>query len=210
MSTATIQSRSERELLYRATRRPAFVQVPPMSIAVVDGAGDPNTCQEFAEAIQALFSVSYTLKFGLKKETGLTYRMSPLEALWWAEDSPELPIARKDAWRWSALIAQPGEVTEDWFDRACTDAGKKRQLPALERIQLRQFQEGLAAQVMHVGPYADEAPTIAALHAFIEEHGYTFDGRQQKHHEIYLGDPRRCAPEKLRTIIRQPVVAASA
>lgn len=208
MVATTLSSHSERELLYRATRRPAFVQVPEMAFVLVDGAGDPNTSQEFTDAIQVLYSVSYTLKFGLKKETGLVYRVGPVEALWWAEDSAELPIGRKEDWHWTALIAQPDEVTEDRFDRACAEAGRRRELPALRRIRLDRFEEGLAAQVMHVGPYAAEAPTIAALHAFIDAHGYAFDGRRQKHHEIYLGDPRRSAPEKLRTIIRQPVVAA--
>ena len=208
MSTTTFKNHSDREQLYRATRRPAFVQVPEMAFVLVHGAGDPNTSQEFAEAIQVLYSVSYTLKFGLKKETSLVYRVGPLEALWWAGDSAEPPTGSKEDWHWTALIAQPDEVTQDWFDRARAEAGRKRELPALRRIRLDRFEEGLAAQVMHVGPYAAEAPTIAALHAFIGEHGYTFDGRRDRHHEIYLGDPRRSAPEKLRTIIRQPVVAA--
>jgi len=208
MSATTFESHSEREQLYRATRQPEFVQVPEMAFVLVDGAGDPNTSKAFTDAIQALYSVSYTLKFDLKKATGLVYRVGPIEALWWAEDSAELPIGRKDDWHWTALIAQPDEVTKDRFDHACTDAGRKRELPALRRIRLDRFEEGFAAQIMHIGPYAAEAPTIAKLHAFIGEHGYTFDGRQQKHHEIYVGDPRRSAPEKLRTIIRQPVVAA--
>jgi hypothetical protein len=207
-TTTATTTTAVRERLLKASPRPAFVQVPDMAFAQVSGAGDPNTSQAFADAIQALYSVSYTLRFGLKRETGLVYRVGPLEALWWADDSADLPLARKEDWHWTVLVAQPDEVTPEWFDRACREAGAKRDLPALDRIRLGRFEEGLAAQVLHVGPYATEEPTIVALHAFIAEHGCTFDGRLQKHHEIYLGDPRRCAPERLRTIIRQPVVGS--
>lgn len=208
--TTAVPSRSAdvRASLLKASPRPAFVQVPDLGFAQVSGAGDPNTSQEFADAIQALYAVSYTLRFGLKRETGLVYRVGPLEALWWADDAAELPLASKDDWSWTLMIAQPDEVTPEWFDRARDEAGGKRELPALRRVCLERFEEGLAAQVLHVGPYAAEEPTIAALHAFIAEHGCTFDGRLHKHHEIYLGDPRRCAPERLRTIIRQPVVGS--
>lgn len=188
-----------------ASRSPELVRVPELAFLMIDGHGDPNTSTEYREAIQALYTVSYTLKFGLKKELGLTYRVGPLEGLWWADDMTLFEIGRKADWHWTAMIAQPDAVTAEWFERVRNEIRDKKQVPALERAGLERFEEGIAAQVLYLGPYSDEGPTIARLHRFIHELGYTFDGRHQKHHEIYLGDPRRSAPEKLRTIIRQPI-----
>jgi hypothetical protein len=193
------------ERLYQASRAPEIVRVPELTFVMVDGHGDPNTSVEYREAIQALYGLSYTLKFSLKKELALTYRVGPLEGLWWADDMAEFSIGRKADWHWTAMIAQPDVVTPERFDRAREEVARKKALPGLERARLERFAEGLAGQVMYVGPYSDEGPTIEQLHRFIRELGYTFDGRRQRHHELYLGDPRRSAPEKLRTIIRQPV-----
>ena len=171
---------------------------------MIDGQGDPNTSPGYADAIQALYSLSYTLKFALKRELGLQYRVGPLEGLWWSEDMAEFSEDRKDDWSWIMMIAQPDEVTPDRFDVARTDVGHKKDLPALPRARLQRFEEGTAAQILYVGPFSGEGPTIRRLHAFIKERGHTFDGIHQKHHEIYLSDPRRSAPERWRTIIRQP------
>jgi hypothetical protein len=172
---------------------------------MVDGAGDPNTAVAYREAVEALYSVAYTLKFAIKREMGRDFRVMPLEGLWWADDLSDFMSGRKDAWRWTALIAQPDVVTAGHVDEAVRQLARKKELPALSRLRLEPFTEGLAAQLLYLGPYADEAPAIARLHAFIREQGYEFDGHTQKHHEIYLSDPRRTAPEKLKTIIRQPV-----
>jgi hypothetical protein len=193
------------ERLYDASRSPELVRVPPLTFVMIDGRGDPNTSAEYRDALEALYGLSYTLKFGIQKELGLTYRVGPLEGLWWGDDTTDFPGGRKAGWRWTAMIAQPAVVTPERFARARDDVGRKKSLASLERVRLDRFDEGLAAQVLYLGPYSDEGPTIAALHAFIHEHGYTFDGRLQRHHELYLGDPRRSAPEKLRTIIRQPI-----
>jgi hypothetical protein len=175
-----------------------------MGFVMIDGHGDPNTSSEYAEAIQALYSLSYTLKFALKTEFGLKFRVAPLEGLWWADDMAEFSQERKGDWSWTMMIAQPDEATPERFKVARMDVASKRDLPALRKSRLERFEEGPCAQVLYIGPFNDEGPTIARLHAFIRERGYSFEGSRQKHHEIYLSDPRRSAPEKWRTIIRQP------
>jgi hypothetical protein len=195
--------------LYEASRTPELVLVPKLTFLMVDGSGDPNTSPAYRDAIQALYGLSYTLHFALKKELGVDERVGPLEGLWWSDDMADFPGERKGDWSWTAMIAQPDAVTPEWFERARADVRRKKgPSAALEHARLETFEERLAAQVLYLGPYSDEGPTIVHLHEFIHELGYTFDGRREKHHEIYLGDPRRSAPEKLRTIIRQPVAAA--
>ncbi len=198
---------NDRELLYKASaREPAIVRVPEMGFVMIDGRGDPNTSPAYVDAIQALYSLSYMLKFALKRELGLQHRVSPLEGLWWGDDMTDFSEDRKGDWNWTAMIAQPDEVTPDRFELARTDVGDKKDLPALPSARLQRFEEGSAAQILYVGPYSGEGPTIRRLHAFINERGHAFDGIHQKHHEIYLSDPRRSAPAKWRTIIRQPFV----
>jgi hypothetical protein len=196
---------SERERLYKASAgKPEIVLVPEMSFVMIDGHGDPNTSQDYEDAIEALYTLSYTLKFALKKEQGLQFRVGPLEGLWWAEDMAAFDLERKGDWNWTMMIAQPDAVTLDRFEVARAEARRKKQLPAIARARLERFEEGACAQILHVGPFRAEGPTILKLHAFIQEHGHSFDGNLQKHHEIYLSDPRRSAPEKWKTIIRQP------
>ncbi len=200
--TAVLSSRER--LLRPPVAEPEIVDVPEIGFVMVDGTGDPNCAPEYRDAIQALYSVSYTLRFSLKRAGVSDERVAPLEGLWWAEDMSSFRAGRKGTWRWTAMIAQPDAVIPERFEAAREDVARRHDLPALERCRLERFAEGRCAQIMHVGPYAAEGPTIERLHRFIEDHGYRFDGRVQKHHEIYLGDPRRTAPERLRTIIRQP------
>jgi hypothetical protein len=191
--------------LYRASSRgPEVVRVPELGFLMIDGQGDPNTSAGYKEALQALFGLSYTLKFAIKKELGLAYRVGPPEGLWWSDDMTAFQFDDKADWRWTMMIAQPDHVTPERFAHAREDLGRKKELAALESVRLERWAEGLCGQLMYVGPYSSEGPTIARLHTFIRESGGSFDGRRQKHHEIYLGDPRRAAPEKLRTIVRQP------
>jgi hypothetical protein len=205
MMTSTLFK--ERELLYKVSaREPVIVRVPEMGFVMIDGQGDPNTSPGYADAIQALYSLSYTLKFALKRELGLQYRVGPLEGLWWSEDMAEFSEDQKGNWSWIMMIAQPDEVTPDRFDLARTDVGHKKDLPALPRARLQRFEEGTSAQILYIGPFSGEGPTIRRLHGFIKEQGHSFDGIHQKHHEIYLSDPRRSAPERWKTIIRQPFV----
>jgi hypothetical protein len=189
--------------LYKARREPTLVEVPEFPFLMIDGHGDPNFSAEYAQAVEALFTLSYTLKFALKREPhNLDYRVMPLEGLWWIPEMSQFAEAPKSAWDWTMMIRQPEEVDERLLEEGVEKAITKKSLPAARVARLERFDEGLAAQIMHVGPYADEAPTIERLHAFIAEHEYA---RAGKHHEIYLGDPRRAAPDKLKTIIRQPV-----
>jgi hypothetical protein len=194
-----------REQLYKAATDPRLVVVPPMAFLMVDGSGDPATDPEYPDAVAALYALSYALKFALKKAAGLDYRVAPLEGLWWADDMREFAAGRKGDWRWTMMIAQPEAVTPALIDAIRVEVPRKKALPALSRVRLESFAEGWAAQILHRGPYVDEGPTIERLHRFIREQGYTFDGRWQKHHEIYLSDPTRTAPERLKTILRQPV-----
>lgn len=205
MTTPTL---TERERLYKAARKePALVQVPEIAYIMIDGHGDPNTSQEYKQAIEALYALSYGLKFALKKEEGVEYRVGPLEGLWWAEDMTAFTVDRKSDWRWTMMIAQPDAVTSEHVDRIRDDVARKKDLPALAKARLERYEEGLCAQILHVGPFSAEGPTIAALHAFIRAEGCTFDTPACKHHEIYLSDVRRAAPEKWKTVIRQPVDA---
>ena len=180
----------------------SVVDVPAMTFIMIDGHGNPNTSVEYAESLQALYTAAYTLKFKIKKELAVDYQVMASEGLWWMDDMREFSAARKDDWKWTMMIMQPEIVTAQLFAQALEDALKKKGLPALARLRLERFHEGLAMQIMYFGPYADEGPTITRMHQSIEENGHVLFG---KHHEIYLGDPRRTAPEKLRTVIRQPM-----
>ncbi|HEX6326139.1 MAG TPA: GyrI-like domain-containing protein [Jiangellaceae bacterium] len=191
--------------LYRATTKPQLVQVPALRFLCLDGHGDPNTSQAYAAAVQALYSVSYAAKFAVKKAGGPEFKVSPLEGLWWAADMSTFLTGDKSEWDWTMMIRQPDAVTGDLVARLADKVAANKSMPVAKELQLISFEEGAAAQVLHVGPYDTEGPTIARLHEFIQSHGFTLDGR---HHEIYLGDPRRSAPERLRTIIRQPYAAA--
>ncbi|MHB8241491.1 MAG: GyrI-like domain-containing protein [Solirubrobacteraceae bacterium] len=172
---------------------------------MIDGHGDPNTAAEFSEAIEALYTISYTAKFAVKHGGGVNFAVMPLEGLFWASDMSAFETDDKSAWDWSLMIMQPEHVTDEVFEAAReTAAGKKKSLQAVERVRFERFAEGLAAQIMHLGPYSAEGPTIRQLHAFIAEQGYELTG---KHHEIYLSDPKRPAPQKMKTVVRQPVTA---
>lgn len=183
-----------------------LVEVPDMAFLMIDGLGDPNTAQEYRDALNALYNVSYSLKFLIKKELSIDYPVMALEGLWWTNNMLEFSMGNKDIWQWTSMIMQPVCVTAELVTRVCEELKLKKDLPALSKLRFEHFQEGLSAQVMHIGSYAAEKPTIEKLHTYINEHGYEFNG---KHHEIYLGDPRRAAPEKLKTVLRQPVKRVS-
>ena len=199
-----IDFRKRLKQLYSApAKTPVIVDVPRMNFIMIDGAGDPNTSEEFQQAMEALFSISYTLKFMIKKGSlAVDYGVLPPEGVWWADDMSSFITGDKASWKWTLMIMQPEYVTAELFAQALQQVGKKKELPALDRLRFESFHEGQCAQVLHIGPYSEEGPTIERLHRFIHENGYT---RRGKHREIYLGDLRRTAPEKLKTIIRQPI-----
>ena len=196
-----VDLKRERRELYAPRRTPHLVDVPPALFLVVDGRGDPSG-DAWPEAVSALYSVAYAARFALKRSGVLDYGVMPLEALWWADDWSAFPSDDRSAWQWTAMVLQPPEVTSAVLEQARAVTAAKRPSPVLDRLRLEVFAEGRAAQVLHVGPYREEGPTIAALHAFVAEQGLSLSGR---HHEVYLGDPRRAAPERLRTVLRQPV-----
>lgn len=196
-----VDLKKELKELYAPPREPVLVEVPPMTFLAVDGVGDPNG-PEYAAAVEALFAVAYRIKFALKREAELDFTVMPLEALWWADDPTVFAAGNRAEWQWTAMIAQPEEGGPEIVARATEEAGAKKDLPALARLRRDRFEEGHCAQIMHVGPFSEEPPTIAHLEAFMEGQGLQ---RRGKHHEIYLSDLRRTAPDRLKTIIRQPV-----
>jgi hypothetical protein len=188
--------------LYTASAQAAaLVTVPPLKYLMFNGFGDPDASPDFQAGVEALYSASYTLKFRLKQEQALDYVVPPLEGLWWMLLA-DFDLYRRDDWRWTLMLPQPEEVTRELLGQGVAAASKKKALPALEKLRLEIYDEGRAAQILHVGPYREEVATIDRLHAFIKERGFHLCG---KHHEIYLSDPQRTAPEKLKTILRQPI-----
>jgi hypothetical protein len=180
----------------------SVVDVPEMNFIMIDGQGNPNTSAEYVASLQALYSAAYTLKFMIRKEMTIDYPVMASEGLWWTDDMRDFSTSRKDDWKWTMMIMQPEIVTRQLFDRAVAAGLEKKGQPALTRLRLERFHEGLATQILYFGPYSEEGPTISRLHQSIDESGHVRFG---KHHEIYLGDPRKVAPEKLRTVIRQPM-----
>jgi hypothetical protein len=198
-----IDLKKELKHLYGPSAREVIeVDVPKLNYLMVDGKGDPNTSQAYAEAIEVLFAVSYTVKFMIKKgAAAIDYGVMPLEGLWWADDMSTFSAADKSNWKWTAMIMQPSFVTPEIIERAIAEVIKKKNPAAIARVRLESLSEGRCAQIMHVGPFSEEGPTIEKVHRFIASRGR----RTGKHHEIYLSDIRKADPAKWKTIIRQPL-----
>ncbi len=198
-----IDYKKELKHLYNPSKKEVvMVDVPEMNYLMVDGVGEPGN-QDYQDAVEALFKLSYTLKFMIKKGQGIDYGVMPLEGLWWAEDMTQFSVDRKEDWLWTMMMMQPkAHVTAVLFEEAVAQVQKKKDLPALSKVRFEAFAEGKAAQIMHIGPFSEEGPTVARVHAFIEEQS----ALRGKHHEIYLSDIRRANPQKWRTVIRQPMV----
>jgi len=202
---AKIDFKKELRHLYQPTSREfEVVDVPPMNFLMTDGQGNPNTAQEYQDALEALYAVAYKLKFISKKALVKDYVVPPLEGLWWAEDMEQFNTGGdKNAWQWTMIIMQPEWVTQEMFENAFDQVKKTKNPTALSKLRLERYHEGLAVQIMHIGSYDDEGPTLDRMHhEFIPGHGYEMNG---KHHEIYLSDPRKVTPDKRKTVLRQPV-----
>ncbi len=199
-----VDYKNELKHLYRpSAKKVEIIDAPKMNFLMIDGEGDPNTSQSFKNAIITLYPLSYTLKFMVKKgEIGIDYGVLPLEGLWWADDMSSFTEGRKDKWKWTLMIMQPDFITRKMVQEAIEQVGVKKNPVSLPLVRFESFKEGKAAQTMHIGPFSEEGTTIAKVHSHIEEHGHKLTG---KHHEIYLSDIRRAAPEKWKTIIRQPI-----
>ncbi|WP_117208034.1 GyrI-like domain-containing protein [Allorhizocola rhizosphaerae] len=177
-----------------------IVEVSPMRYIGIDGSGDPNTDKSYSDAVEALYTIAYTIKFAHKDRP---FTVAPLEGLWWADDPSTFVARQKAAWKWTMLISQPPWITDADIESAKRTALAKKKLPAIERVRVVSLSEGPSAQLLHIGSYDDEGPKLARLHEeFMTRHGLDFNGR---HHEIYISDPRRTEPAKLKTILRQPV-----
>ncbi|WP_116205765.1 GyrI-like domain-containing protein [Amycolatopsis circi] len=179
------------------------VDVPALQYLAADGHGDPNTAPEYSNAVEALYGIAYAVKFASKKTLGRDFVVGPLEGLWRADDPSVFLTRDKEKWDWTMLISQPDWITEEMVRETAESVAKKKDNPALAGVQLRTLAEGTSVQILHLGSYDDETPTLNRLHhEYLPEHDLTFNG---DHHEIYLSDPRRTAPEKLKTVLRQPV-----
>ncbi|SNR66312.1 hypothetical protein SAMN06265360_113142 [Haloechinothrix alba] len=207
MQEATVDKynvkKTHRELYSPPSKEFTVVDVPEFQYIAVEGSGDPNTSAGYANAVQALYGVAYTLKFASKETLGRDFVVAPLEGLWRADDPTVFTTRDKDRWGWTMMISQPGWITEDMVRAAVDNVSKKKDNPALADVRLHTRIEGTCVQILHIGSYDDEAPVLDRLHnQYMPEHGLTFNG---DHHEIYLSDPRKTAPAKLRTVLRQPV-----
>jgi hypothetical protein len=199
-----IDYKKQLKTLYTASvKTPVMVDVPPLNYLRIDGTGDPNTSSAYTQAVQALFSLAYTIKFAVKKSAAaIDYGVMPLEGLWWMDDMKQFSVTRKDEWKWTLMIMQPEIVTEALVATCREQLARKKALPALPHVEFAIFNEGKAAQILHVGPFSEEGPTIDKLHGYIQSQGLKLAG---KHHELYLSDIRKAAPAKWKTVIRQPV-----
>ena len=198
-----IDHKKELKHLYKPSKKaPVIIEVPEMNFLMIDGKGDPNSAPEYSAAVSALYSLAYGIKFNIKKTTEINYSVMPLEGLWWVEDMELFSVESKEDWLWTMMIMQPDFVTSEIVEDNRAVVIKKKGFPKLEEIVFQSYYEGLSVQLMHIGPYADEAPNIKWMHQFASEQGYQLRG---KHHEIYLNDPNRTAPEKLKIVLRQPL-----
>ncbi len=198
--------KKHKELYNPSKKEVSIVTVPAFNFLMIDGAGDPNTSPRMQVAFEALFSVSYTLKFMYKQGRlgkARDFGVMPAEGLWWAEDMSQFRQEDKSNWLWTLMVMQPDFATREDVQKAIDAAGKKKPLPGLKDLRFERYEEGLSAQILYFGPFSDEGPTIRRIHGTIKDKGCILRG---KHHEIYLSDMRRTAPEKLKTIIRQPCV----
>ena len=199
---AKLDLRKELKKYYAARKKPEVIDVPPGSFLTIVGRGEPGG-EAYLAAMQALYGLSYTLKFKCK-EDGRDFTVMTLEGIWWWDDESIFKL--KDAppreeWNWKSMIRQPDFITPEMVDEVRLDVREKRG-PAVDDGVLEVFHEGLSAQIMHKGPYSEEGPTVELLYTFIEESGHRMRGR---HHEIYLSNPQRAKPENLKTILRQPI-----
>jgi hypothetical protein len=198
-----VDLKKELKHLYQLSAKEVVqVNVPTMNYLMVDGEGDPNTSKTFSDAVEALFAVSYAIKFRVKKgPSAVDFGVMPLEGLWWTDDMSKFTATDKSNWKWTMMIMQPSFVTREIIDSAVADVKKKKKLTAISKIRLEALSEGKCAQIMHIGPFSEEGPTIEKVHQFIDSRGR----RTGKHHEIYLSDIRKVDPAKWKTVIRQPM-----
>ncbi len=199
--------KSMKELYQPSSKEVVIVNVPEQQFLMIDGMGSPGDSKEYLDALAALYPVAFKTKF-LSKSKGKDYVVPPLEGLWWADKMEDFIEGNRDKWKWTMMIMQPDWITHEMINEAIeTTKEKKPELKdKISKLRLEKYKEGKAAQIMHIGPYSEEGPTIEKIHNFIKSNGGNFDGYKQKHHEIYLSDPRKANPATMKTVIRQPFI----
>jgi hypothetical protein len=201
--TTKIDHKHELKPYYSVTQKqPHILEIPAMNYLMIDGQGDPNTATAYADAVSTLYALSYAIRFAVKDAINIAYSVMPLEGLWYADDFSVYTANARAAWQWTSMILQPELVTQDLVTAQVEIVRAKKQPPAIDKVRFEVYDEGLVVQRLYFGPYRDEGPFIQEMHAYAEDQGYHLRG---KHHEIYLNDPRKVAPEKLKTILRQQI-----
>ena len=181
------------------------IDVPEMQFLMIDGIGSPGDSKEYQDTLAALYPIAFKTKF-LSKAKGKDYVVPPLEGLWWADNMKDFIEGNRNNWKWTMMIMQPDWITQNMINEAISITKKKKPelSELLPKLKLKKYKEGKAAQIMHIGPYSEEGPTVQKVHDFIQKEGGKFDGLETKHHEIYLSDPRKANPDTMKTVIRQP------
>ena len=194
-----------KELYLPSAKEVVEIDVPEMQFLMIDGIGSPGDSKEYLDALAVLYPIAFKTKF-LSKAKGKDYVVPPLEGLWWADNIDDFIEGNRDKWKWTMMIMLPEWITEDMVNEAIAlTKDKKPELAnLLPKLRVEKYKEGKAAQIMHIGPYSEEGPTVQKVHDFIQKEGGTFDGHKNKHHEIYLSDPRKANPATMKTVIRQP------
>jgi len=197
-----IDLKKELKHLYQPSAKEVVqVDVPTMNYLMIDGEGDPNSVKAYTDAVETLFTISYAVKFMVKRSLAIDYMVMPLEGLWWADDMATFSPEDKSNWKWTMMIMQPSFVSENMIETAIADAKKKKNPPAISSVRFEALTEGKCAQILHIGPFSEEGPTIEKVHQFIAARSRLTG----KHHEIYLSDIRRADPARWKTVIRQPM-----
>lgn len=201
-----IDFKKELKEFYRPSVKPVLIKVPSFQFLMINGNDARPESEGFQNAITALFGVSYKAKFISKKELEKDYTVMPLEGLWWADDMDDFINGNKENWKWTLMIFQPEFMNQTIIDEAVSVVRKKNDISSLDQLRLENYEEGLTAQIMHIGPFSEEHKNILKIHQLIEDNGGRFNGKIHKHHEIYLSDFRRADPAKMKTILRQPYI----
>ncbi len=199
-----INYKNELKQFYRqSAKKIEIVDLPKMNFLMINGKGNPNKSIEFSNAVEALYAVSYSIKFSIKRsDMNIDYGVMPLEGLWWVDNMKDFDINKKEDWKWTLMIMQPEIVTNEHIKNAMEQVKKKKNPISLSKIEFKSFKEGKSVQTLHIGPFSEEGPTIEKIHTFISDNNRQI---RDKHHEIYLSDTRRAKPENWKTIIRQPI-----
>jgi hypothetical protein len=207
MQTKVDFKKSMKEYYQPSSKEVTVVDVPEMQFLMIDGMGSPGDSKEYQDALSALYPVAFKIKF-LSKAKGKDYVVPPLEGLWWADNMDDFTEGNRDKWKWTMMIMLPEWINETMINETLKITKKKK--PELTNLLLKlrvdKYKEGKAAQIMHIGPYSEEGPTVQKVHDFIQKEGGKFEGHNNKHHEIYLSDPRKANPATMKTVIRQPFI----